>query len=98
MVYGSDADQVVDVLNAIANDHPEVVKTPSPRVRLRALGDSSLDFELLCWISEPVHRGKITHELLMEVYRRFNAEGIEIPFPKSDLYIRSMPSTTSATD
>ncbi|MEM7610743.1 MAG: mechanosensitive ion channel family protein [Pseudomonadota bacterium] len=96
--YGSDADQVVDVLNAIANDHPEVVKTPSPRVRLRALGDSSLDFELLCWISEPVHRGKITHELLMEVYRRFNAEGIEIPFPKSDLYIRSMPSTTSATD
>lgn len=94
--YGSDADQVVSVLMDIAAEHPDVIGTPAPRVRLRALGDSSLDFELLCWVAEPVLRGKVTHELLMNVYRRFNSEGIEIPFPKQDVYVRELPGTAGS--
>jgi small-conductance mechanosensitive channel len=91
VAYGSDVDQVVRVLESIAADNDEVVKSPAPRVRLRELGDSSLNFELLCWVSEPVHRGKITHDLLMTVYKRLNAEGIEIPYPKTDVYIKEAP-------
>ncbi len=89
--YGSDADQVVALLEDIAAAHPDVIATPAPRVRLRGLGDSSLDFELLCWVGEPVLSGKVSHDLLMEVYRRFNSEGIEIPFPKQDIYVRELP-------
>ena len=90
--YGSDVDHVVAVLLDIAAKHEGVAKDPEPRVRMRALGNSSLDFELLCWISEPVHSGKITHDLLMSVYKGFVAEGIEIPFPKSDVYIKEAPT------
>ena len=96
VAYGSDADRVVDILMDIAASHEEVVKNPAPRVRLRELGDSSLNFELLCWITEPVHRGKITHELLMAVYKRFNAEGIEIPYPKTDVYIKEAPAAAGS--
>jgi small-conductance mechanosensitive channel len=90
VAYGSDVDQVIEVLNGIAGEHTEVCKHPEPRVRLRRFGDSSLDFQLLCWIDRPVDRGRLTHELLCHIYKAFAVEGIEIPFPQRDLHVRSM--------
>ena len=46
---------------------------------------------MLCWINEPVLRGRITHELLMSVYKGLNEAGIEIPYAKRDIYIKQMP-------
>ncbi|MEM9292078.1 MAG: mechanosensitive ion channel family protein [Acidobacteriota bacterium] len=88
VAYGSDIDQVLTVLGDIAERHPGLAKDPAARVRLRRFGDSGLELELLAWIDEPVERGLRTHELLREVYVRFAAEGIEIPFPQQDLRFR----------
>jgi len=88
VAYGSDLDQVVDILESVAADHADVLDEPSPRVRMRAFGPSSLDFELLGWVERPVLRGKVLHELFMAVYRRFNEEGVKIPFPQRDVHIR----------
>ena len=87
----SDIDQVIGVLEGIAAANEEVCTQPAPRVRLRRFSDSSLDFELLCWIDRPVDRGRLLHELNCAVYKTFAAEGIEIPFPQRDLHVRSMP-------
>lgn len=95
VAYGSDAEQVVSVLEDVADKDNAIARSPEPRVRMRGFGDSSVDFELLCWINTPVERGKITHELYMAVYKRFADENIEIPFPQRDLYIRSMPKQIS---
>ena len=92
VAYGSDVDQVCKVLKQIALDHDHICESPEPRVRMRAFGDSSLDFELLAWIDEPVLRGKLTHLMLMDVYKTFQREGIEIPFPKRDVYLYQMPT------
>lgn len=89
--YGSDVKQVCDVLVKVAKDHPEVIQNPEPRVRMRAFGASSLDFELLAWIAQPVLRGRLRHELHMAVYDAFNEAGIEIPYAKQDLYIKEFP-------
>ncbi len=91
VAYGSDVDQVCDVLVAIAKTHDHICHEPEPRVRLRAFGASSLDFELLCWIDEPVLRGRLSHEMYMDVYKTFAAKDIEIPYSKHDLYIKEMP-------
>jgi len=91
VAYGSDIDQVIDVLEKIANEHDEVCKTPAARVRFRSFGDSSLDFELLCWIDKPVDRGRMLHELHCTVYKAFASADIEIPFPQRDLHVRSIP-------
>lgn len=88
VAYGSDVDQVSDLLDAIAADNPDILDAPSPRVRMRAFGDSSLDFELLGWVRAPVERGRVTHELLKTIYKRFMAEGVEIPFPQRDVHLR----------
>ncbi|MCJ7726996.1 MAG: mechanosensitive ion channel family protein [Acidimicrobiia bacterium] len=91
VAYGSDVDQVGRVLVGVAADHPKVRKDPGPRARFREFGASSLDFELLCWISDPADRGLVLHEMNSEIYRRFQSEGIVIPFPQQDIHIKQMP-------
>jgi small-conductance mechanosensitive channel len=93
VAYGSDIDKVQAVLLDVADKHAEVCKTPAPRVRFRAFGDSSLDHELLCWVEKPVLRGRVAHLLHTEIYKRFIREGIEIPFPQRDVYIKSAPAS-----
>ena len=89
VAYGSDVDDVCELLEGVAADHETVCKDPSPRVRMRGFGDSSLDFELLCWVNQPSLRGRVTHELYMKIYRELDRAGIEIPFPQRDVWVRS---------
>ena len=91
VAYGTDIDQVREVLMDIAIAHPAVHGHPEPLVRFRRFGDSGLEFELLGWIDEPVLRGSTIDALNCEVYKRFMAEGIEIPYPKRDVYVRELP-------
>jgi MscS family membrane protein len=89
VAYGSNTEEVVGILEQIAFDCPGINDSPAPRVRMRAFGASSLDFELLGWINHPELRGRVKHDLLMEIDRRFRQEGIVIPFPQRDLHIKS---------
>lgn len=98
VAYGSDIDKVHSTLLDIAKNNREVCKSPEPRVRFRAFGDSSLDHELLCWVARPVLRGKVLHSLNTFIYKRFVQEGIEIPFPQQDLHVKSLPAGFTGTD
>jgi small-conductance mechanosensitive channel len=97
VAYGSDIDHVIATLEQVAADHAEICETPAPRVRFRRFGESSLDFELLCWIERPVDRGRLQHELNCAVYRAFAANEIEIPFPQRDLHVRTMAAASGST-
>jgi MscS family membrane protein len=87
VAYGSDVGKVEGILLKIAHENGLVVKDPSPRVRFRDFGDSSLDFELLCWVNAPALKGRAVHELNKAIYNAFNEQGIQIPFPQRDLHI-----------
>lgn len=89
VAYGSDTEKVVRVLEEVANENATVLDNPAPRVRMRTIGACSLNFDLLGWIAAPELRGRVIHELLMEIDRRFREEDIEMPFPQSDIHIRS---------
>ena len=91
VAYGSDVDQVCGILQAVGEEHENTCSNPAPRVRMRGFGASSLDFDLLVWIEEPETRGLIIHELLMETYKAFARDGIEIPYSKHDVFIKEMP-------
>ncbi len=72
--YGSDVDQVRDVLlGRAARMRRYLVGEPAPRVRFRTFGDSGLDFELLAWIEQPLYRGRVLDELNRRVYKAFAA-------------------------
>ena len=59
VAYGSDIDLVRGVLMDVADNNEAVCKDPKARVRFRSFGNSSLDFELLCWVQEPALRGSV---------------------------------------
>jgi small-conductance mechanosensitive channel len=88
VAYGSDIDQVREILLDVAAQSQYVAEEPAPRVRFREFGDSALQFQLMGWIKEPVLRGRALDELNTAVYKRFGAEGIKIPFPQRTVHMQ----------
>jgi small-conductance mechanosensitive channel len=87
VAYGSDIDLVQKTLTDIALANDNVYADPSPRVRFRTFGDSSINFELLCWAREPMLRGRTIHALNCSIYKAFADKGINIPFPQRDVHV-----------
>ena len=94
VAYGSDIDQVRSILMDIAQNNENVCNKPEPRMRFRTFGDSGINIKLLFWIEKPEDRGRITDELNTAIYKRFNKDRIEIPFPQRTLHIKSPDSLT----
>jgi len=96
VAYGTDTSRVMAILEQLAQESKLMVASPVPRIRMRAFGESSLEFELLGWINHPELRGRAVHELLMAIDRHFREEGIVIPFPQRDIHLRT--DSTSGVD
>ena len=92
VAYGSEIELVRNLLLKVAQEEELVIKNPEPRVRFRQFGASSLDFELLCWIAEPLLKGRAIDEILCGIDREFRTNKVEIPFPQQDLYLRELPA------
>lgn len=76
-----------------------VLPDPAPAVRFRGFGESSADFELLCWTDSMLHQpGAFVSRLNFLVHETLSARGIQIPFPQRDLHIRSAEGLASLTD
>lgn len=89
IAYGSDLERVEDILVDIARSNSMVSTEPEPRARLRVFGDSSIDFELLCWVEDPRDKGLVTHQILNTIFKAFEKDGISIPFPQRDVHLIS---------
>ena len=71
-----------------------VLKTPAPTVWLRGFGESSVDHQILAWIEDPeAGVGNVQSDILNRVWHLFREHGIEIPFPQTDIHIRSLPGS-----
>jgi small-conductance mechanosensitive channel len=91
--YDSDPDHIEAILidearNAVG--HVEgLLGDPEPAVRfMPGFGDSSLGFTLIVQIAQFTDQFPVQHELRKRIFKRFRAEGIEIPFPIRTLYIK----------
>jgi small-conductance mechanosensitive channel len=91
--YDCDPEEVERILVeealAGAKDIPGLLADPAPFVRfIPGFGDSSLDFTLICQVAEFVDQYLAQHELRKRIFKRFRAEGIEIPFPIRTIQVR----------
>jgi potassium efflux system protein len=89
VAYGSDVVAVRDLLLKIAQEEDDVLDTPEPKVFFMNHGDSSLDFEIRVFISNPRKRFRVRHEINLAINIALTEAGIEIPFPQRDLHIKS---------
>jgi potassium efflux system protein len=102
VAYGSDVEEVVDVLLRVAHAHESVLRDQAgiapPKALFRRFGDSALEFELRCFIRQIDRFHDVTHDLNMAIDRAFREAGITIPFPQRDVHVRTLPETGSAED
>ncbi len=82
VAYGSDIDQVREILLDIALKEDLIDQDPPPSVRFREFGDSALLFQLRAYVDEPVVHGRAVDALNTAIYKRFNEAGGEIPYPQ----------------
>ena len=62
----------------------------APNVLILSFGESAIELEVRFWIADAQHGvHNVKSEVLYEVWRLFRREGIQIPYPKRDLYVRS---------
>lgn len=87
VAYGSDVQLVRKILLDVAYRHPNVLVDPAPNVWFMNFGDSSLDFTLVCWFSNPSSRWDFLSQIRFEIERLFRENGIEIPFPQRTLSV-----------
>ena len=90
VAYGSDIQAVINILLACAENNALVLGTPRPVALFLSFGASSLDFELRVWINDFNDKLTVLSELNQDIESEFGTAGIEIPFPQSDLHVRSI--------
>ena len=93
VAYGSDVQLVTELLLKVAKEHPQVIDEPSPNVWFVSFGDSSLNFELLVWIANPLLDKQVRSDLNYAIEVTFRQHDITIPFPQRDLHLQFLPST-----
>lgn len=89
--YKSDAEQVKNILLDCANKHPHVLQSKLPIVRLEGFDDSAITFNLLFWSKEIFRVEQIRSDLRFYILKAFREQGIEIPYPQRDLYLKQIP-------
>ena len=88
--YDSDLAVAQRLMIEAAMAAPRVLQDPKPTVWLTDFGDSSVDHEILVWITDPeAGVGNVRSEVLNRLWVSFKEHGIEIPFPQRDIHIRS---------
>lgn len=83
--YSADIERAEAILKELVDECPTVLPSPEPIIRLHHLGESSVDFICRPWVKTADYWD--THwRLTKAVKLRFDAEGIEIPFPQRDVH------------
>ncbi|MBY5941754.1 mechanosensitive ion channel [Halomonas sp. DP5N14-9] len=84
--YDDDIDTVRRVLESVVADDPRVLSEPAPNIRMNAMGDSSITWIVRPWVQASDY-WDVYWEMTEEIKRRFDREGISIPFPQRDVHL-----------
>ena len=96
--YNSDMDHVIDILHQACKDVPRILDHPKPVVWMTEFADSSVNFEIRCWINDPqAGVGNFKAAVLKRIWDLFKEHGIEIPFPQRDVHLKTISQNSGIT-
>jgi small conductance mechanosensitive channel len=97
--YSADMDKALSVLQEVAESNPltlDVRKSsdinagaPKVKVRVVNLTDSAVILRAWIWASNPENSFALRFDMFKDIKKRFDEEGIEIPFPQTVVHMRN---------
>ena len=89
VAYSCDIELAEKLMLEAAKGATRVLEAPPPTVWLDAYGDSSVNFIIHCWISDPEEGvGNVRSDVLKRLWHLFAQNEVEIPFPQRDINLR----------
>lgn len=89
IAYSSDIEKAEELMLQAARSVKRVLEAPPPTIWLDSFGESSVNFVIHCWITDPEEGiGNVRSEVLKALWRLFKEHGIDIPYPQRDLALR----------
>jgi small conductance mechanosensitive channel len=96
--YDSDVDKAIEIIREIAEKHPlsidnrsdesKMAGNPKVEVKFIGFGDSSINLKAYVWTDNPLRAFEMHCDINKAIKKRFDAEGIEIPFPYRTLVFK----------
>lgn len=90
VAYDADPDQVVAILKACAQEHPQVLPSPPPSVLLEGFGDNALLFTLGFSVPDIDKAAGVQSDVRIAILKALRAAGIEIPYNQVDVTLHDL--------
>ena len=87
--YSDDLDKVRSVLEEVVAAEERVLADPAVTIAVSELADSSVNFVVRPWVKTSDYWG-VYFALTEAIKKRFDEEGISIPFPQQDVYLHKV--------
>ena len=88
VAYGSNIELVRATALALLESNPDVLKEENPpTVVISNLGDSAVIVSIRCWVDH-TNYWKTLYWGYEEIYKSFNAAGIQFPYPQLDVHMK----------
>ena len=84
--YEDDIDKARNIISEILSNEERILKDPPPQVAVSELADSSVNFVARPWVNAGDYWG-VVFDVTEAVKKRFDAEGVGIPFPQRDVHL-----------
>ena len=86
--YSDDLDKVHSVLKELVAADDRILADPECTIAVSELADSSVNFVLRPWVKTADYWG-VHFDMTEAIKKRFDQEGISIPFPQQDVHIHN---------
>ncbi|MBL0714842.1 MAG: mechanosensitive ion channel [Desulfosarcina sp.] len=84
--YGDDIDKAKAIISEVIAADDRILKNPAPQIAVSELADSSVNFVVRPWVNTGDY-WNVNFDLTEAIKKRFDAVGVSIPFPQSDVHL-----------
>ncbi|HEY6363378.1 MAG TPA: mechanosensitive ion channel domain-containing protein [Candidatus Binatia bacterium] len=88
VIAGAAPKKVIELIEAVAHAHPQVLHDPAPRCFFMNYADNAINFELRAW-TDIANSGQVHSDLTVAIYEAVNAAGLSFPFPQREVRLLS---------
>ncbi|MDJ0659582.1 MAG: mechanosensitive ion channel [Crocosphaera sp.] len=84
--YGDDIDKARRLITEVLEEESRVLSDPPAVIWVGELGDNSVNLYVYPWVNSPDYL-PVKYTLTETIKKKFDLEGITIPFPQRDVYL-----------